>query len=130
MDCGCGLNQKEKDLKRFQSLASQLPLIKGSIIKADGTVVSLYEYLGVETTPIDAQTAKAQVTYPYIRDKVIFEDGRTCALTALIEALLDRITEAGLVYTNELRLTYAPITAKDWGEEELNGSQGLRYRKY
>ena len=110
MACKC----PQTDEERLKSFASGLPLIRGSIIKNDGTVVDLADYLGVEKTPLDPQIAKAQFTYPYIRDRVIFQDGQTCSLTALIEALLDRIVDAGLVYSDELRLTYVQLTDADW----------------
>ena len=107
--------RRQTDQDRLKVLQASLPLIRGSIIKEDGTVVDLADYLDVPKTPIDPQIEKLQFTYPYIRDMVVFDNGQTCSLTALIDALLGKIVDAGLVYSDELRLTYRQLTDADWG---------------
>lgn len=125
-ECGCGGTQEQKDAKRFMSLASLLPLIRGTIIKADGSRVDIADILGVEKTPVDSQLAKAQDTFPYIRDLVIMEDGQTCTLLDLIQALLDKIVDAGVVYSDELRLTYVALSPEDWGDVSARSFRSWR----
>lgn len=110
MSCRC----QQTDQDRLKVLQASLPLIRGSIITERGEVIDLADYLDVPKTPIDPQIEKLQFTYPYIRDLVVFDNGQTCSLTALIDALLGKIVEAGLVYSDELRLTYRKLTDEDW----------------
>lgn len=114
---GCK-SDRNSDEKRFQTLASTLPLIRGSIIKDDGTITDLAEILGVEKTPIDKQLAKAQNTFPYLRNTVIFEDGQTTTLLELIDALLTKIQHAAEVYSDGLRLDHVVLTKEDWGDDD------------
>lgn len=116
---GCK-SDRNSDEKRFQTLASTLPLIRGSIIKDDGTITDLAEILGVEKTPIDKQLAKAQNTFPYLRNTVIFEDGQTTTLLELIDALLTKIQHAAEVYSDELRLDHVVLTKEDWGDDDTD----------
>lgn len=106
-------HNRNSDKKRLQSIAFSAPLIKGTIVTEEGEVIDIADYLGVQKTDADPQLAKAQNLYPYIRDRVIFKDGKTCTLTALIDALLGKIVEAGVVYSDELRLDYVPLGG-DW----------------
>lgn len=115
---GCGLSQEERDRKRYQRIASKLPFLKGTIIAEDGTPVDISTLFGIPTSEADPQLAKAQVFTPYVKDTIILQDGRTCSLLDLIDNLLSRIQEAGVVYSEELRLTYVQLTKEDWGEEE------------
>lgn len=117
MSCGChGIDNSDE--ARLKEIASTLRFIKGTIIQDDGTTVDLADIFGVDKTPIDRQTAKAQDIYPYIRDKIIFEKGQTCLLTDLLHAIIDEIKDAGLVYTDETRFYVQSITKADWLEME------------
>lgn len=84
-DCGNGLTQEQKDRKRFKNIAQILPLIKGTIIKDDGTTVDIADVLNVPKTPADPQLARSQSTFPYIRETVILENGQTCSLIDVLK---------------------------------------------
>ena len=146
MSCGCPISQKERDKEHYKKIAATIPLIKGSIIRPDGTVLDIADVIGVPKTPIDPQLAKAQNIFPYIRDTVILENGQTCSLVQMVEhflsefekmegldekwtAYLNELKEmlvqlreyineveeqAGLVYTEELRLTPCELSESDW----------------
>lgn len=94
MSCG-KLPQPVKDAKRYKKIASCLPLLKGTIIKSDGTVVQIADLFGIPKTPADPQLAKAQNIFPYIRDTVILENGETCLLSDIIQIFLDKFDEIG-----------------------------------
>lgn len=110
----CCTGDREK--KRFQAIAARLPFLKGTIIAEDGTTVDISDLFDVAVSKADPQLAKAQTFTPYVKDKVLLQDGRVCSLLDLIKSLLNKIDQAGLVYTPELRLTYVELTFRDWGE--------------
>lgn len=86
---GCGqLFHKETDARRYRKMAQNLPLIRGTIIKDDGTTVDLADIFDIAKSSMDPQLAKAQNIFPYIRDTVVLEDGKTCSLTEILHSLL------------------------------------------
>lgn len=112
----CNLSQDERDKKRFQKIASSLPFLRGTIIAEDGTTVDISDLFEVETSPADPQITKAQTFTPYVKDKILLQDGRVCSLLDIIGSLQERIRESGIVYSDELRLSYVPISWEDWGD--------------
>lgn len=119
---GCKLSTEQLDARRLKTIAATAPLMRGSLVREDGSVVDIADLVGAEKTVADPQLARAQTTFPYLRDTVIFRDGRTCTITSLIEAVLAKISDAGVVFSDELRLTYVPLGG-DW-----SGSQSYRQR--
>lgn len=106
---------EEADKKRYKTLASQLPLIRGTIIRSDGTLVDIPDLVGgIEKTPMDPQLARAQNIMPFIRDTVILDKGQTCSLEEILTGLLSR----SLVYSRETRFIRIGLMPSDWGEEE------------
>lgn len=79
---------EKQNIKRYKTIASRLPLIRGSVITPEGKVIDIADVIGIEKTPIDPQLAKAQAIFPYVRDTIILENGQTCSLTDLISAII------------------------------------------
>lgn len=142
MSCGCPKSQEERDKMHYKKIAATIPLVKGSIIRPDGTVIDIADVIGVPKSPMDPQLAKAQNIFPYIRDTVILENGQTCSLVEIVQHFLeefekiegldekwtadlndirkildqleDQIEALGLIYTENLRLTYYEPSEFDW----------------
>lgn len=109
MSCGCPMSPEKRDKLQYKKIAATLPLIRGSIIRPDGTVIDIADVIGVPKSPMDPQLAKAQNIFPYIRDTVILENGQTCSLVEMVEYFLAEFEKMeGLdakwtAYLNELK---------------------------
>lgn len=103
-------NKEQRERENYKQIANKLPFIQGTIILENGERVDIADIFKVPKTDIDPQIRKAQSFYPFLRDTVILENGRTCSLMALFNSLLSMIREAGVVYTDELRLTTVEVT--------------------
>lgn len=111
---GCGLSQEERERQRYLSIASRLPFLPGTIISDEGEPIDISEIFGIKVSEADPQLKKAQPFKPFVKDKIILQDGRVCSLLELINKLLEMIDQAGVVYTSELRLTYVSLSEEDW----------------
>lgn len=110
--CGGAITEEERERRKFQEIASRLPLSKGTIIREDGTLVDIADLVGVEKTPMDPQLARSQNIFPYYRDLMIMKDGKTCSLVDVLSALFEvRVTTTDLT-----RLQRIQMTEEDWSK--------------
>lgn len=114
MSCECGGTQEQKDRRRFKTIAAGLPLLRGTIIKEDGTRVDISDLFDIPVSKADPQLARSQQTFPYMRDTILLEDGRVCLLSDLVAKISKDLYDASVVYTHETRFDRVQLSASDW----------------